>query len=38
MIDLLLTDCDVLKLSFTIEINWVYKFVQHYNTLKICFL
>ena len=37
MADLLLTDCDMLKPPFTVRINWVYKFVQHHNTLKICF-
>ena len=37
MADLLLADCDTLKPPFTVEINWVYKFVQHYNTLKTCF-
>ena len=34
MTDLLLTDCNTSKPPFIIEINWVYKFVQHHNTLK----
>ena len=34
MTNLLLTDHDTLKPPFTVRINWVYKFVQHHNTLK----
>ena len=37
MTNILLVNYDVSKPSLTVRINWIYNFIQHYDTLKTCF-